>query len=100
MKKIQALVVSAALAIATAAPVSAGINDPEVLIYRFPGVRGAGNAPGVGVATVFHCTNFSGVTEAVRFATRDRDSTLMSNATVTILHLWTKTVSTHLVNGA
>src|SRR4051812_28039157 len=38
MKTIQSLLVSAALAIGMAAPASAGVNDPEVIIYRFPGV--------------------------------------------------------------
>jgi hypothetical protein len=92
MTKIQALVVSAALAIGMAVPASAATTDPEVIIYRFPGVRDTGT----GVATSFHCTNFSGVTETVRMVLRDASATIVSNNTYTILHLRTITVSTRL----
>jgi hypothetical protein len=94
MTKIQALVVSAALAIGMAAPAVAGVNDPEILIYRFPGVRDSGNA-----GTVFFCTNFSGVDETIRFVTRTNFGTLASNVPKSISHLGTVTVSTHLVAG-
>ena len=70
MTQIQALVVSAALAIGMAAPASAAQSDPEIIIYRFPGVTDNGGAPNTGVATSFHCTNFSGASETIRFATR------------------------------
>ena len=70
MTKTQALVVSAALAIGMAMPASAATTDPEIIIYRFPGVRDNGGGPASGVATVFACTNFSGVTETVRLVTR------------------------------
>jgi hypothetical protein len=59
MKTIQSVLVSAALAIAMAAPAGAATTDPEVIIYRFPGVFDSGGAAGTGSATVFHCTNFS-----------------------------------------
>ena len=97
MTKIQTLVVSAALAIGMAAPVSAAVNDPEVLIYRFPGVRDDGGAQNVGVATVFHCTNFSGATEMMRFVTREFDGTLKTNAFPPINHLSSLTIVTHIV---
>ena len=48
MTKIQALVVSAALAIGMVAPASAAQSDPEVIIYRFPGVKDDGGAAAVG----------------------------------------------------
>jgi hypothetical protein len=93
---IQALVVSAALAIGMAAPASAGINDPEVIIYRYPGVYD-NNAPGgVGIATVFMCTNFSGATEVIRFVTRDNFGSIASNKSVAVEHVRTKTASTHV----
>ena len=95
MTKIHALVVSAALAIGMAAPASAATTDPEVLIYRFPGVTDDGGGSFVGVATVFHCTNFSGATETIRYVTRDVDGTLKSNATITIRHLDSRTAVTH-----
>ena len=90
MKQIQALVVSAALAIGMAAPASAGVNDPEVIIYRFPGVADNGN-----VATAFHCTNFSGADEIIRFVTRNGPGNLTQNKTTVINHLETRTAVTH-----
>jgi len=94
MTKIQTLVVSAALAIGMAGPAVAGVNDPEIIIYRFPGVRDDGGADNTGVATTFHCTNFSGATENIRFVTRDTASTLKSNMSGQVPHLNTITVST------
>src|SRR5262249_31704715 len=97
MTKISLAVVSAALAIGMVAPASAATTDPEVLVYRFPGVRDDRSGVNSGVATVFHCTNFSGVDETVRFVTRFSSGGLASNAAVTIHHLATRSVSTHLV---
>jgi len=94
MTKIQALVVSAAVAIGMAAPASAGVNDPEIIIYRFPGVLNLGNANS-GVATSFHCTNFSGANENIRFVTRGVDGSLLTNLVFPITHLATLTTSTH-----
>ena len=94
MTKIQALVVSAAVAMGMAAPAQAGVNDPEIIIYRFPGVRDV-PPPFGNVATVFHCTNFSGATENVRFVTRNFDGSLPSNKSIAIPHLQTKTANTH-----
>jgi hypothetical protein len=59
---------SRALAFVQPVPVSAATTDPEIIIYRFPGVK---DDLGTQVATVFHCTNFSGVTETIRFVTRN-----------------------------
>src|SRR5262245_54482519 len=70
MKAIHWITTAAALAFIQPAPASATQFDPEIVIYRFPGVLDDGDAAVNGVATVFHCTNFSGVTENVRFATR------------------------------
>ena len=87
----------AAAALAFVQPAQAGVNDPEIIIYRFPGVLDDGNGSGVGSATVFHCTNFSGVDENVRFVTRVVNGGLASNVAVTIAHLATRTVLTHPV---
>ena len=84
----------AAAAIACAEPVQAAVGDPEVIIYRFPGVLDNGS-PDLGVATVFHCTNFSGVTENIRFVTRSAAGTLLTNMAFGINHLGTLTASTH-----
>jgi hypothetical protein len=97
MTKIQALVVSAALAIAMAAPVSAATSDPEVVIYRFPGVRDDGSGPNSGLATVFSCTNFSGATDTIRFVPRANDGALLGNTPFAINHLQTLTVATKSV---
>ena len=95
MTKISLAVVSAALAIGMAPPASAGVNDPEVIIYRFPGVMDDGNFANLGVATVFFCTNFSGVTENIRFVTRARTGTLATNLVFSVDHLGTLTTATH-----
>jgi len=84
MTKIQALVVSAALAIGMAAPAVAGVNDPEIIIYRFPGVLDNGGNPGTGIATVVICTNFSGATENIRFVTRSDEGPLLANFALSI----------------
>jgi|SRR5262249_47393911 len=98
MKAIHSMM--AALGLAFVLPEAAGAaqTDPEVIIYRFPGVRDDGGTIGVGVATVFHCTNFSGVTENMRFVTRGFAGGLQTNHFVTILHLQTRTLSTHTAN--
>src|SRR5262245_46010674 len=96
MTKISLAVVSAALAIGMAVPVSAATTDPEILIYRFPGVLDDGSAANVGIATVFHCTNFSGATETLRLVTRSADGTLKSNVPLTINHLQTLAPATHI----
>jgi len=77
MKAIHWIIAAAALSFVH--PAKAATNSPEVIIYRFPGVRDDGGGTSVGVATVFHCTNFSGVTENVRFATRGDTGNLLSN---------------------
>ena len=99
MTKISLAVVSAALAFGMQAPAWAFITDPEVIIYRFPGVRDDGGGIGAGVATVFFCTNFSPTSENIRFVTRQNNSPLLTNILVGIASLATKTVSTHATNA-
>ena len=89
------IIAAAALSFVQLAPANATVVDPEVIIYRFPGVRDNGGGTDTGVATVFHCTNFSGTTETLRFVTRGFEGVLIQNTVVPILHLQTKTVSTH-----
>src|SRR5262252_331017 len=76
MKAIHWIVAAAALAYSLPAPATAATSDPEVIIYRFPGVYDDGGPTNNGVATVFHCTNFSGVTENIRIVTRGSDGVL------------------------
>src|SRR5262249_55128290 len=85
----------AAAAFAFVQPAHAATTDPEVISYRFPGVRDTGGGADAGVATAFHCTNFSGVDETLRFVTRNSVGQLLSNVAVPIAHLTTKTLSTH-----
>jgi len=99
MKAFQHVIAVAAIATGLSAPASAAQSDPEVIIYRFPGVRDSGTGANTGVATAFHCTNFSGVTEIIRFATRDFAGTLLSNQAFLANHLQTLTLMTHLANA-
>jgi len=88
--------VAAMIACLTASqPAQAALGDAEVIIYRFPGVRDNGGADNTGVATTFHCTNFSGVPETIRIVVRDFDSTLKANLPFVVIHLATLTMSTH-----
>jgi hypothetical protein len=67
----------------------------ELILYRFPGVRDNGGGSNAGVATVFHCTNFSGATETIRIVIRDSDTAVLANTAFNIFHLNTRTASTH-----
>jgi len=89
----------AALAFVQSTPASAATTDPEVIIYRFPGVRDTGGAGFTGVATSFHCTNFSGATETVRMVLRDTLISIVSNNTYPLPHLGTLTVSTRPISA-
>jgi len=94
MKAIHWIIAAAALA--SFQPAQAGINDPEIIIYRFPGVKDDGGGANVGIATVFLCTNFSGVSENIRFAARSDGGALLTNGFHTTGHLVTVTMFTHL----
>jgi hypothetical protein len=96
MKAIHSMIAALGLAFVLPAASNAATTDPEVIIYRFPGVRDNGGAANTGVATVFHCTNFSGVQENIRFVTRNFSGDLATNLVISINHLTTKTVATHL----
>ena len=82
----------AAAALAFTMPVHAGVNDPEVVIYRASGV--ADNAPGGATATSFSCTNFSGVPENIRVVVRKADATVAANQVNPVSHLNTIIYST------
>jgi len=99
MKAIHWIIAAAAFAFVQTAPASAGLNDPEVIIYRFPGVKDSGDSILALTSTVFHCTNFSGATERIRFVTRNEDGVLVQNNTIDIPHLFTRTAATHFVRA-
>jgi len=96
MSAIQRVLAIAAVSLILPTTAWAAQADPEVLLYRFPGVRDDGGIGNVGVATVIHCTNFSGVAENLRYVVRDADTTIRSNVVVVVNHLVTHTASTHV----
>src|SRR5262249_16803064 len=95
MKAIYWIIAALGLTLVLPAAADAGQNDPEVIIYRFPGVRDDGGDDSVGVATIFSCTNFSGAQEQVRLVTRNGSNFLVSNLAVLVPHLATVTFGTH-----
>jgi hypothetical protein len=95
MKAIHSMIAALGLALVLPAAADAATTDPEVLIYRFTGVRDNGSNVNMGVATSFHCTNISGVTETIRFVTRGPSGNLLTNVMFDIGHLATLTASTH-----
>jgi len=99
MTSLRCLIAVAALAFTVpaqvAVPAQAGVNDPEVLIYRGAGVIDNGGMGLTGNATAFHCTNFSGVPENIRFVVRTATGTLAANsAAAAVAHLNTVTALT------
>jgi hypothetical protein len=66
----------AVAALAFAMPAQAGVNDPEVVIYRGAGVLDTGGGDNTGAGTAIHCTNFSGVNENIRFVIRNTNAAL------------------------
>lgn len=104
MKAIHWIVTVATIALAPPAPAQAALGDPEVILYRFPGVFDSGNVGFAGTATVFHCTNFSGAVESLRIVIRGPNGDLVRNSAFNISHLFTVTLTTHetllyFVNG-
>jgi hypothetical protein len=69
------------------------IVPAEFILYRFSGVTNQQNA-GNPLATSFHCTNFSGATESIRFVTRNSAGGFTTNKAFPIAHLQTITAST------
>jgi len=97
MKAIHSIIAAAALAFVLPAAANAAATDPEVILYRFSGVLDNGGGIGAGVATAFHCTNFSGVPETVRIVIRDSNAGLAANSAFGLNHLQTRTFTTHAV---
>ena len=95
MKAIHSMIAALGPAFVCPAPADAGQFDPEVIIYRFPGVKDDGGANLVGVATVINCTNFSGATEVIRYVVRDDESAIRFNSTALVIHLTTVAAVTH-----
>src|SRR5215216_127602 len=86
----------AVAAMAFVLPAHAATTDPIQIIYRTSGVIDSGSGPNLGVATSFHCTNLSGVTETVRIVVRESNGAVVGNVEVSLLSFHTVTFSTHL----
>jgi hypothetical protein len=84
----------AVAAVAFTLPAQAAVGDPEVIIYRISGVIDNNT----GFATIFWCTNFSGVPETLRVVVRGPTSTIAANNAVTVNHLNTAALATRDVN--
>jgi len=87
MNALRSMLATAALALVT--PAQAGVNDPELIIYRASGVLDNGGAASTGTATAFSCTNFSGVGELIRVVVRGATGALLANVGFSFGHLET-----------
>src|SRR5215813_5094552 len=84
MQAIHSMMATMALAFVFPAAAAAAVGDPEVIIYRVSGINANGGT------TELVCTPFSGVSESIRFVTRDVNATLVDNQAFTTAHLATK----------
>jgi hypothetical protein len=64
-------------------------------IYVISGVRDNAAAINTGVATSFHCTNLSGVSESLAFVVQAFDGAVVTSTTFTVPSNHTWTASTH-----
>jgi hypothetical protein len=84
---------------AAVVPAHAGINDPLVLLYLFPGARDNGGADFTGVASAVHCMNFSGATEKIQWVTKNFNAVTTAGKTFIINNEETRTAVTHRILG-
>ena len=84
-----------AVSVVTEPRARAGVGDPLLQVYVFPGVRDSGGAAGTGVATSVHCFNYSGATEKVTYVVANFDGSIKANLNLSIGNQQTRTVSTH-----
>jgi hypothetical protein len=81
---------------ATLAQPAAAITFPSLTtIYIGSGVRDDGGAAFAGTATIFHCSNVSGVNTQIRFLVLSNQGEVRGNVTRTAAHGQTLTVTTH-----
>jgi hypothetical protein len=73
----------------------ATVGGPLALTYVVPGVTDSGGADNTGVATTFHCTNTSTVSEQVQIVVRNFDGSIVGNDLSTVGSARTLTKSTH-----
>jgi len=84
MKAIHSMMATMALAFVFPAAAAAAVGDPELILYRVSGINANGGT------TELVCTPFSGVSETIRFVTRDANANLVDNQAFSIPHLATK----------
>jgi len=84
MKAIHSVIATLALACVFPAAATAETGDPEIIIYRISGINANGGT------TEISCTPFSGVSENIRFVTRDTNAVLVDNSVSTVPHNNTK----------
>src|SRR5215216_2839811 len=87
MKALRWITAVAAMAFALPAQAPGAVGDTEQILYRVSGVFDSGGVFNTGVATAFHCTNFSGVTETIRIVLRDSNATLSLSSILLLLSL-------------
>jgi hypothetical protein len=93
MKKYLAAI---ALAAALAHPASATTFPSLTTIYIGSGVRDDGGGANTGVATIFMCSNVSGLSAQVRFLVLTSGGLVLGQHTRTMAHGRTFTAATHL----
>ena len=86
---------AALFAAGLAAPASAITFPSLTTIYIGSGVRDDGSANNVGSATVFHCSNVSGVTATIRFLVLSQGGLIEGDVAATIDHGQSYAVHTH-----
>ena len=95
MKKTLFAFVLAASAFAISPSASATTFPSLTTIYLGTGVRDDGFAANTGTATVFHCSNVSGVSTSVRFLVLGNTGNVEASVTRNVIHGQTITVSTN-----
>jgi hypothetical protein len=83
----------ALLGFIAAAPVAVAQNQP-VPLYLFPGLFDNGGAAQMGVASAFHCSNFSGTPQTVQVVVYNYNSTIVANMSALIGQTSTSTFAT------
>ena len=90
--------IAIALAAALAQPAAAVTFPSLTTIYVGTGVSDDGAIINNGVATVFNCSNVSGVAATVRFLVLNSSGASQGNVSTVLQHGATHTVATHFTN--
>lgn len=69
--------------------------DPQIMIYRIPGVNNTWDNSANGIATVFSCHNNSSVSEIIRIRIFNPNGLLSSDNSANIASKRTLTIATH-----